>query len=92
MRRTPPEIIDVDEKRFDEMLDRAEAEEFTHEDYQIAKKLIELYAHLTGLIGDKNTSIRRLRKLLFGAPTEDEDKTQTFSRQDAMCGECRGNS
>jgi len=70
MRRTPPEIIDVDEKRFDEMLDRAEAEEFTHEDYQIAKKLIESYAHLTGLIGDKNTSIRRLRKLLFGAPTE----------------------
>ena len=70
MRRTTPEIIEVDEQRFNEMLQRAEAGTFTQEDYQTVSKLIVSYVHLTELIDDKNTSIRRLRKLLFGAATE----------------------
>ena len=70
MRRTAPEIIEVDEKRFNEMLQRAEAGAFTQEDYETVGNLIQSYVHLTGLIGDKNTSIRRFRKLLFGASTE----------------------
>jgi transposase len=80
MRRTAPEIIEVDEKRFNEMLERAEAGAFTQEDYQTVSKLIQSYAHLTGLIGDKNTSIHRLRKLLFGASTE---KTSDVIGQDS---------
>lgn len=80
MRRTAPEIIEVDEKRFSEMLERAEAGAFTQEDYQTVSKLIQSYAHLTGLIGDKSTSIRRLRKLLFGAATE---KTSDVIGQDS---------
>ena len=70
MRRTPPEIIELDEKRLDEILNRAEAGEFTREDYVIVKKLIESYIGIKDLIGEKNASIRRLRKLLFGAATE----------------------
>ena len=34
------------------------------------KALADAYAYLTDLVGDKNTSINRLRKLLFGAKTE----------------------
>ena len=70
MRRPPPEIIEVDKKRFEVMLQRAEAGTFTQDDYQAVSKVIVSYVHLTELIDDKNTSIRRLRKLLFGAATE----------------------
>ena len=80
MRRTAPEIIEVDEQRFNEMLQRAEAGTFTQEDYQTVSKLIVSYVHLTELIDDKNTSIRRLRKLLFGAATE---KTRDVIGQDS---------
>jgi transposase len=70
----------VDEQRFNEMLQRAEAGTFTQEDYQTVSKLIVSYVHLTELIDDKNTSIRRLRKLLFGAATE---KTRDVIGQDS---------
>ena len=43
----------------------------------MVKALADAYAYLTEVVGDKNTSIVRLRKLLFGAKTE---KTAMVSR------------
>jgi len=40
------------------------------EDYATIKAVVESYAYLADLVGDKNTTIRRLRKMLFGARTE----------------------
>ena len=66
---TKPTIVEMDMGKLDETLRRAEAV-LSREDYARLKVLAESYAYLTELVGDKNTSIARLRKLLFGAKTE----------------------
>ena len=66
---TKPSIIELDMKKLEELLGRAEAA-LGKEDYATVKALIESYTYLAELVGDKNTSIARLRKLLFGAKTE----------------------
>jgi transposase len=70
MARKRTEIIELDAQRVEELLRRAEAHSFEAEDYQTIRLLVEAYAHLTSMVGDKNTTIARLRKLLFGASSE----------------------
>jgi transposase len=66
---TKPTIVDVDMERLDDVLRRAEAA-LDEEDYALLKAIVESYHYVADLVGDKNTSIARLRKLLFGARTE----------------------
>lgn len=69
--KTPnQEIVELNRDRIEELLQRAEAKQLRDEDYETIKALIESYAYLTQLVGDKRTSINRLRKLLFGSRTE----------------------
>ena len=65
-----PRTMELDPDQLAELLRRAEARELHDGDYTTIKALIESYAYLTNLLEDKRTSIDRLRKLLFGAPTE----------------------
>lgn len=67
---TQPTIVELDMDKLDEFLGRAEAKQLLDEDYAIIKTLSHSYIHLIELLKDKNTSIGRLRKLLFGAKTE----------------------
>ena len=53
-----------------DLLQRAEAKQFNDKDYETIKAVAESYVHLTGLLKDKNISLARLRKMLFGANTE----------------------
>ena len=53
----------------EELLRRAE-ERLDEKDYGLIKAVIESYAYLTELVGNKDTTIRRLRQMLFGAKTE----------------------
>jgi transposase len=69
MMPTQPPIIELDMSELEDALRRAEAK-LNEKDYAMLKALAEAYAYLTDLVGDKNTSIARLRKLLFGARTE----------------------
>lgn len=64
-----PEIIELNSKRVEEMLDRA-SHNLGEEDAELIRRIVESYDYITDLIDDKDTSIRRLRKLLFGAKTE----------------------
>jgi transposase len=73
MARKRAEIIELDAKRVEELLRRAEEHSFEADDYQTIRVLVESYACLTSMLGDKNTTIARLRKLLFGASTEKTD-------------------
>ena len=73
MKRTEPKVIDLNTKKLERVLGRAESA-LDKEDYETVKAVVESYAYITELVGDKNTTIRRLRKLLFGARTE---KTET---------------
>jgi len=69
MRSTKPTILDLDMHRLDDVLRRAEGA-LPEDDYAMLKAVVESYAYIANLVGDKNTSITRLRKLLFGAKTE----------------------
>jgi len=71
--RKQPEIVEMDASQLEALLHRAEAEALEKEDYHTIRVVFESYFQLTSLVGDKNTTIARLRKLLFGARTEKTD-------------------
>jgi transposase len=67
--RNAPELVDVDSDRLEEVLRRAE-QSLDEKDAALIRAVFESYAYVTELVEDKNTSIRRLRQLFFGARTE----------------------
>ena len=67
--RHAPEIIEVDSSRLEEVLARAE-QALRPEDVALIRAVVEAYRYVVDLVEDKNTSIGRLRQLLFGSHTE----------------------
>jgi transposase len=67
--RSAPEIVEVDSTRLEEVLRRAE-QALDEKDAALVRAVFESYAYVADLVEDKNTSIRRLRQLFFGARTE----------------------
>jgi len=67
---TKPTIIELDMDRLDEILRRVETQELRADDYATIRTVIESYVDLFYAVGDRNTTIARLRKMLFGASTE----------------------
>jgi transposase len=67
--RHAPEIIEVDSPRLEQVLGRAE-QALTQEDVELIRAVVEAYRYVVDLVDDKNTSIGRLRQLLFGPRTE----------------------
>lgn len=65
-----PTIIELDMNKLEEILRRLDAKELDVDDYETIKAVIGAYVHLFHLVGDKETTIRRLRQMLFGAKTE----------------------
>jgi len=63
-------IIELDMDKLEDILRRVEAQELRADDYQTIQSVMRSYAHLFQMLGDKNTSLSRLRKLLFGIKTE----------------------
>jgi transposase len=62
--------IEIDMKDLDETLRRVEAKDLRDDDYETIRTLGAAYIDLFNLLKDKNTSLSRLRKILFGASTE----------------------
>jgi transposase len=62
-------IIELDMGKLEDALRRAESK-LDEQDYAMLKALADSYAYLSDLVGDKTTTIARLRKLLFGPRTE----------------------
>jgi transposase len=75
---TPP-IIDVSNAQLEEVLHRVE-QALDEKDVELIRAIFQSYLYVTDLVEDKNTSIRRLRQLLFGAGTE---KTEAVVGQHA---------
>jgi transposase len=67
---TKPTIVELDRDALEEILRRVDAQELQADDYATIHALIESYLGLTLAVGDRNATIARLRKLLFGAQTE----------------------
>src|SRR6478752_6202398 len=70
--RNTLELVEVDSDRLEEVLRRVERS-LDEKDAALIRAVFESYAYVTELVEDKNTSIRRLRQLLFGACTEKTD-------------------
>lgn len=70
MKRKPPTIIEIDLDQLEALLRRLEKQQLEAGDYSLMRSVLQAYAFLVELVGDKETTIRRLRKLLFGAKTE----------------------
>src|SRR5215831_15180467 len=66
------ELVEVDSDRLEEVLRRAE-QALDEKDAELIRAVFDSYAYVTELVEDKNTSIRRLRQLLFGSRTEKTD-------------------
>jgi len=69
MMRTTPDILEVDDKHLEDVLCRVE-QTLDAQDAELIRALAQSYRYVTGLVEDKNISLRRLRQLLFGASTE----------------------
>jgi len=61
--------IEISAEKAHELLDRAK-KALAGEDYQIIKGLIDTHLLLLEALAQKNTSIKKLRKMIFGAKTE----------------------
>jgi hypothetical protein len=70
MRHTP-DILEVDRPRLEEVLGRVEqSPTLDEQDIALIRAVFQSYLLVTDLVEDKNTTLRRLRALLFGAATE----------------------
>jgi hypothetical protein len=70
MTRNAPEIIEVTSERFEELLQRADSNTLREEDMELMRHVFASYAGFFQIVGDKKTTIARLRKLMFGATSE----------------------
>src|SRR5262249_59061129 len=70
--RSALQIIDVNNAQLEEVLHRVE-QSLDEKDAALIRAVFQSYLYVTDLVEDRNTSIRRLRQLLFGARTEKTD-------------------
>jgi transposase len=70
MVQAKPKIVELEMDKLEEILRRLEAKELDTDDYETIKAVIGSYVYLVNAVGDKETTIRRLRQMLFGAKTE----------------------
>jgi transposase len=67
--RNAPELVEVDSAQLEDVLRRVE-QALDEKDAELIRAVFASYAYVSDLVDDKNTSIRRLRQLFFGAGTE----------------------
>lgn len=63
------ERVELSPERVIKLLERAKAV-FQEEDYRDLENLVKSFAYLTQLLEDKRTTVRQLRKLMFGFKSE----------------------
>ncbi len=78
--KTEPKVVELNVDDLAALDKRAAAEQFEHDDYETIRLLIASHRELLNLLNNKDISIARLRKILFGASTE---KTQNVLSENA---------
>jgi len=66
----PMKRLEVSMDELEGIIERAKTTALTDEECDKLRKAFETLAYLTDLVGEKNTTIAKLRKILFGAGTE----------------------
>jgi transposase len=97
MTKQSPEIVEVNTQKIEELLDRATSNTFRDEDTELMRQFFESYVGFFQIVGDKNTTIARLRKMMFGATSEksekvlgDKEANSDSSPSDDSCDESSG--
>jgi transposase len=62
--------LEVQMEELEDILERAKTAPLSDEECAKIRKALETLLYLTDLVGDKDTTIAKLRKILFGASTE----------------------
>jgi hypothetical protein len=62
--------VALDMKELEELLDSAKARPLSEDEYKKLKAALETLGYLTDMLGNKDTTIHRLRQIIFGASTE----------------------
>ena len=70
MKQKTPEIIDVTPQRIEELLERAQSGSLSDDDMELMRQIFASYQGFFEIVGDKNTTIARLRKMMFGPTSE----------------------
>lgn len=70
MVHSEPTIIELDMDKLEDIRRRLDAKALEANDYQTINDLIGAYVYLVQTVGDKDTTIRRLRHMLFGTKSE----------------------
>jgi transposase len=70
--RNAPEIVEVDSTQLEDVLRRVE-QSLDAKDSALIRAVFQSYVYVADLVEDRNTSLRRLRQLFFGAHTEKTD-------------------
>ncbi|WP_077028133.1 IS66 family transposase [Fuerstiella marisgermanici] len=93
MTRKAPDIIEVTEQRFEELLQRAASNTLCDDDMELMRNIFASYRGFFEIVGNKNTTIARLRKMMFGATSEkstnvlgDAEEVPSVSAGDAADG------
>ena len=83
----PSTLLELDRPQLDALLQRIEPV-LIGADYRMLKALVDTFLFTTQWLQSKNASIQRLRKMLFGAPTEKTRKVlKNALQQEAGCGQ-----
>jgi transposase len=67
--KPPPPRLEVSREELQSLLEHVRSA-LSEQEYQQLKAALDTLVYLTQLVGDKNTTIGRLRQILFGASTE----------------------
>ena len=70
MRKKAIPRIDIDVEELEKVLERARKEPLDQEGYAKLKASLETLGYLIQLVENKDTTIHRLRQILFGSSTE----------------------
>jgi len=73
MAKQSPKIIEMTVQQVEELLDRIASNTLREEDTELVLQIFQSYLHLVSLLGNKNTTIARLRKMLFGGSEKTKD-------------------
>ncbi len=85
-----PERLDITPEQLEALMERAKSS-MSEADYEVIKGLAETITFLSHAVDNKNTSIKRLLKLLFGAETEKTSKvTKKSNSKNKEPGEKKG--
>ena len=68
-RKPPPARLDVSREELQNLLEHARSA-LSAQEYQQLKAALDTLVYLTQLVEDKNTTIGRLRQILFGSSSE----------------------